>query len=276
MFIHQEYLLTLFNIMGGVRMVTREELIDYINNCITCNNLVTRSKAIAIATEDDSPLLNDIVPLLENSVNVDNFFLKKDSNDKITLVYCRPSYVMIDFGDCIDTIGTNAFFDNKVIRRVCGIGVREISPSAFFASNIQVINFPNLRIIKNHSFVLCSKLEMVISPFVYAVGNYAFGDCRNLSTVKMSPAYIGHYAFHGCISINEFDFSQVKYIGKGGFGDCFSLHGIDAPNLIGINKDAFADCHSLMYVVAPNLIEGRVSDFKGCYSLNKAMLKQLS
>ncbi|MGN0814508.1 MAG: leucine-rich repeat domain-containing protein [Candidatus Coproplasma sp.] len=79
----------------------------------------------------------------------------------------------------------------------------------------------------------------VIPEGITAIGDYAFGDCKNLKgvTIPESVKRIGEGAFLGCIGLTSITIPKdVKYILKYAFGDCFSL--IEIKNLSSLNVTA--------------------------------------
>lgn len=84
---------------------------------------------------------------------------------------------------------------------------------------------------------------------VTSIGNYAFPDCSNLTSVTIpnSVTKIGGYAFDSCSSLTSVNIpNSVISIGDWTFRDCSSLTSINIPdNVISIGKDAFKGCSSL-------------------------------
>lgn len=70
---------------------------------------------------------------------------------------------------------------------------------------------------------------VIMEKGVASVGDYAFHDCRSLTSVDIpaSMKYIGKYAFYSCQKLEEIDIpAGVTEIGPGAFGSCGSLTGI--------------------------------------------------
>ena len=103
---------------------------------------------------------------------------------------------------------------------------------------------------------------------VTAIGNKAFYDCTNLTSVKFPNATkIGDYAFYNCASLTSVDFPNATTIGGHAFEDCTSLTSVDFPNATEIGDYAFSDCASLTSVDFPNATETGYSAFLRCTSL---------
>ena len=128
---------------------------------------------------------------------------------------------------------------------------------------------------------------------VTAIGEKAFSECENLSTITIpnSVISIGNYAFQYCeslttitipnsvTSIGESAFSEsgltsitipnsVLTIGESAFWDCDSLTNITIPNSVtSIGDDAFADCGSLFSITIPKSVSD-IGDYAFSYCEN--------
>ena len=86
----------------------------------------------------------------------------------------------------------------------------------------------------------------ISSSYAKTIGNSAFQECSNLTTVDF-PAVtsIGGYAFQGCSSLITVDFPAVTSIGTYAFQDCSNLTTVDFPAVTSITSSAFRTCSSL-------------------------------
>lgn len=94
---------------------------------------------------------------------------------------------------------------------------------------------------------------------VTSIGQFAFSDCPNLSSVKIpnSVTSIGDFAFFQCGLTSVEMGNSVTSIGKYAFFACSSLANIVIPSLVTkIGMAAFAGCDSLdhIFVAVGNLI----------------------
>ena len=84
---------------------------------------------------------------------------------------------------------------------------------------------------------------------VTSIGEYAFYDCRSLSSVSIpsSVTSIGEYAFKDCSSLSSVSIpSSVTSIGSGVFSRCSNLSGVSIPGSVtSIGNSAFSYCSSL-------------------------------
>ena len=90
----------------------------------------------------------------------------------------------------------------------------------------------------------------------YIIGEYAFYDCENLTSVTISSGvtYVGDYAFMGCGNLTNIVISNsVTGIGRYAFGSCHGLKSVTLPSSVTrIEWGAFSYCS--------NLIDFKISD----------------
>ena len=129
---------------------------------------------------------------------------------------------------------------------------------------------------------------------VYAIGNDAFANCRNLFSVTIpntvtsigrkafswcginsidipnSVTTIGEWAFERCANMESVTIpNSVTVIARGAFEGCSGLPTLDLPSSItSIEVETFAYCSGLKSVTIPNGVEYiGLSAFNGCNSL---------
>ena len=222
--------------------MTREELNNYIDNCILLDEIVSENSEIYRTIHDNC---SDSTPfLLENllgSVYIDGLYVKRDQEGYIHLVYYDGEYETLDLGDCIDAIDVNAFMPNilllpidgidevEVYHRkrmqlvsVSGISVTSIATRAFQASSVREINFPNVSKIGYQCFRK-SKVENITFNELKVLPMHAFLDS----------------------SLKHFEGKKVSCVLRGAFQACHNLTHVYLPSAEFIEESAFWDCESL-------------------------------
>ena len=139
--------------------------------------------------------------------------------------------------------------------------------------------------------------EVIIHDNVLRIGDRAFRDCYNLTSITMNPLVIGTEAFAGCspqeINLGSrlkemqegaflkcFELERVFFpeflpeIPDNAFAYCFSLKRIQLPDsVIRIGRSAFEYCDNLIDIDLPrNLEEIDDSAFSGCYELRSFVM----
>ena len=107
---------------------------------------------------------------------------------------------------------------------------------------------------------------------VTGIGNDAFRDCRDLSTVSIptSVTYIGNDAFSGCVDLSYVGIpNSVTSIGEGAFSGCKGLISVSIPRSVtSIGSLAFFGCSRLASVTIPSSVTSLGGNaFNGCSSL---------
>ena len=161
-----------------------------------------------------------------------------------------------------------------------------IGQSTFVPESLKTVEITDGQKIENEAFYECSNIMRVtISNSVTRIGEYAFYNCRSLTsvifgensqltsigysafigcrslknvTIPNSVTSISDYAFKYCSNLASIAFSengQLTSIGEGAFGDCSSLTSIVIPNSVtSIGSSAFSGCSSLTSIVIPNSV----------------------
>ena len=103
-------------------------------------------------------------------------------------------------------------------------------------------------------FVYHTVRKMSIPSSVTKIGDYAFYNCTNLSSLTLPSGVkeIGFSAFQGCKSLTSVTIpSGVKYISSFTIRDCESLRFINLPSdLKYIGEEAFMNCTGLTSIYA--------------------------
>ena len=146
----------------------------------------------------------------------------------------------------------------KIINRVvvgfeCGDGKEHI------AVKLSEEDFYEVDSIGNKAFEDCENLTSVILPkSVTSIGNQAFYGCKRLDVIKMTDSVvsIGYYAFQGCSALHSFDIpDRVTRIAPGLFGECKSLVSVIIPKSVTrIGNRAFEFCSRLASIDIPDSV----------------------
>ena len=117
----------------------------------------------------------------------------------------------------------------------------------------------------------------VIAEGVTSIGEYAFSDCRSLTSVTIpdSVTSIGEYAFYKCKSLTSVTIpDSVTLIGGAAFYECTSLTSVTIPDSVtNIGADAFSHCTSLTSVTIPDSVTSIGHDaFFLCRSLTSVTI----
>lgn len=126
--------------------------------------------------------------------------------------------------------------------------------------------------------VYCNMPQKIeIGSGVTGIGEYAFYDCRSLSsiTIPNSVTSIGSYAFQSCCSLNSIVIpNSVTSIDSYAFQQCYSLASITIPDgVTSISNYAFQNCCSLASIVIPDSVTSiGNSIFQFCYSFSSIVI----
>ena len=117
----------------------------------------------------------------------------------------------------------------------------------------------------------------VIAEGVTSIGEYAFSDCRSLTSVTIpdSVTLIGGAAFYECTSLTSVTIpDSVTNIGADAFSHCTSLTSVTIPDSVtSIGHDAFFLCRSLISVTIPDSVTSISSyTFGSCTSLTSVTI----
>lgn len=125
--------------------------------------------------------------------------------------------------------------------------------------------------IGNNAFRDCSNLTSVVMPdSVKSIGISAFAQCKNLTDIKISSEIeeIGSSAFSNCALESIEIPNGLKFIESSTFYGC-NFTSIVIPNEVTvIEGSAFAKCTNLTYIIVPASIERIEQEaFSGCTNL---------
>lgn len=101
---------------------------------------------------------------------------------------------------------------------------------------------------------------------VTSVGDCAFCDCRNITTVEIpsSVTSIGKCAFYGCRGIKSITIpSSVRTVAEGAFGGCYSLESVIFEGDCPVGSDLFENVWPSVYYYEGTA--GWSSSFCGCF-----------
>lgn len=121
----------------------------------------------------------------------------------------------------------------------------EIRPYSFYNTKLKAIEIPNsVTSIGEYAFYNCRKLTSVkISEYATSIGDYAFYDCDGLSAIIIPDhlTSIGNYSFQDCDYLKKVEFgNSVQSIGNFAFSRCYRLKEIVIPSsVIEIGYDVF-------------------------------------
>ena len=158
---------------------------------------------------------------------------------------CR-SLTSIEISSSVISIGNYAF---NGCRSLTSINVEENNQSycsedaiLFNKDKTELIRYPSKKVDKQY----------VIPNSVTSIGNYAFEDCSNLTSIDIpsSVTSIGNSAFAGCSSLTSIEIPEgVTSIGEYAFYNCRSLTSIEIPNSVtSIGEKAFNECKNLLFI----------------------------
>ena len=197
--------------------------------------------------------------------------------------------VSATIGNCVTSIGDNAFYNPNVVSgyrsvlssvtipsTVTSIGnnafklcsgltsvsipnnVTSIGEDAFYGSGVKSIILPSrLTSISYGTFRYCSGLTSVLIPNgVTSIGAWSFDECKSLSsvTIPSTVTSIGNGAFYGCSGLTSVSIDGGS-IGDNAFQNCYGLTSLSINNgVTSIGEAAFAGCSGLTSVVIPNSV----------------------
>lgn len=156
--------------------------------------------------------------------------------------------------DTVKEIGSEAFQETQITSLIIPESVRKIEFNAFKDSSITDVKWPvSLKTITGFFGNKVLK-EISIPSTVNAIGNNAFGCCRNLMSVHIP--------------------NGVTSIGDAAFNGCSSLVAIELPDsLTEIGERAFWYCNNLCYINIPKGVK-KIPGFIGCENLKTVKMSR--
>ena len=119
---------------------------------------------------------------------------------------------------------------------------------------------------------------------ITTVGNYAFSNCSNLTSVILpNCGSLGESAFAVCRRLLSAGLPKCESIGGGAFTTCQSLNNIDAPILTTLGNNAFYNSGLLTFngplvtSIGDTCFQGasRLTHTASCYNSTKRLPKKL-
>jgi hypothetical protein len=110
-----------------------------------------------------------------------------------------------------------------------------------------------------------------IPASVIGIGNYAFSNCTNLTSVTLPStlAYLNMGAFEYCTGLKSITFpTSLINIWNGAFSGCKGLTSLTIPSTTTVYGGAFSNCTGLLSANYPNPPYSQAGIFNGCTSLN--------
>ena len=184
--------------------------------------------------------------------------------------------------DSVTSIGKAAFFGCKSLTSITiPDGVTSIGEMAFFGCSSLTAFYDKFASADNRclivdgvlkSFAPAGITEYVIPDSVTSIGDYAFVDCKSLTsvTISNSATSIGDYAFADCGSLTSIIIpNSVTSIGNSAFFGCESLTSVAIPDSVtSIGDRAFVGGGSLTSIIIPNSVTSiGKSAFSNCSGL---------
>ena len=203
----------------------------------------------------------------------------------------------VTIGNSVTSIGDGAFYsctgltkaEFSSIESVCGIEYKDgHSNPLTYAQHLYIdgkevkeLVIPNgVTSIGNYAFQNCKYLTSVFIPnSVTSIGYQAFYQCFGLTSVTIpnSVTSIDDYAFYWCYNLTSVTIGNgVTSIGVEAFRDCNRITSLSIGNSVtSIGYGAFYQCYVLTSVTIPNSVTSIGDDaFYGCYGLTSANIPE--
>ncbi len=235
-----------------------------------------------------------------------------NQNDNLTSILIDDSnpYYSSDGSALFDKYKTKMFFAVKSLREYAiPSSVSEIIQEAFYnCRHLKTLVLPlRLKSVNGHHFSNCDSLysisvdeknpylcsdgsalynkdkselvfvyhtvrKMSIPSSVTKIGDYAFYNCTNLTSIELPSGVteIGDYAFYNCTNLSSLTLpSGVKEIGFSAFQGCKSLTSVTIPSGVKyISSFTFMNCESLRFINLPSDLKYIGEEaFEGCTGL---------
>ena len=218
--------------------------------------------------------------------NLVNIKLPENLTEIGRYAFCDCSQLKVDLPGNIEKIGDSTFMDCKSLTEItipksltyCGYDIFS------GCSNLKTIKFekgittiPEKLFWGRYHGWFDGLEEIDIPETVTTIGEYAFDNCKNLTTVTgmKNVTKIGDNAFCDCSNLVNIKLPEnLTEIGDNAFCDCSNLVNIKLPeNLTEIGDNAFYNCSNLKEITIPDTVESMgTSIFYGCTSLKSVVL----
>jgi len=256
------------------------------DGCINLTNICYRGKTYSYENIED----------LYNEIRYPDGYRIEDG----VLLGCSTSHEgRFTIPDGVHTIGGKAFYNCSKITSIDipDSVVALVSEQAFSGcTSLEEVNYLdathtlqelfaifdklNMLTIENGVLIDCNEAingEVNIPNTVSAIGDGAFSDCYNLTSVVFPKemSYIGDSAFVRCYNLSSVAIPpKVEFISDHAFAYCYKLSSINIPNNVNsIGDYAFDNCCSLSEVIIPESVTAiGYSAFSGCISLSDIVI----
>lgn len=212
----------------------------------------------------------------------------------------KTSATSLSVGDCVDTIGSDTFFDFRLLTSASiSNSVTAIGNSFQSCSALTTINVPSSVVkVEPLCFLNCTSLPVTDNiryADTYAVeaidktltsysvksgtrfiGSDCFSGCTSLTSVSLPSSLfsIDWYAFQGCSSLESITIpSSVNYVHTGAFDHC-GLTSVTIPNsVVEMDEYAFYYCTNLLSAtIGSGLSVISNSAFSNCSALTSVSI----
>ncbi|MBO7344655.1 MAG: leucine-rich repeat protein, partial [Clostridia bacterium] len=218
------------------------------------------------------------------------FYKMKNIGAKAFKDCSKLSVVIIS--DCLEEIGENAFYYCSELTSIyIPATLKTIGKNAFFnCSKLEKITIESLEnwfsidgkkdlLSRPRKLYLDNELitDVVIPNAVTNLGDYAFYNCENLTTINLTEniTSIGDYAFCNCKNLTTINLTEnITSIGDYAFCNCTLLSNVKLPEqLTHLGASAFMNCKGITKISVPSGVKiiGN-SAFKGCDNLEEITL----
>ena len=201
--------------------------------------------------------------------------------------------------EIIETVGQSAF-------RTCPVYTVQLpnasyigSEQFYFIDTLLSVNIPNVEIVSDHAFRSCenltgdfilnnvtsigeyafysTKISSIQAPLATSIGNYAFGECRQLTDVEIpNVVTIGNQAFSGARLIhNNISCPNATYVGSYAFANCYRVKQLVLPNVEKVGESAFQFCQQATQILIPKVTKLGRNAFRSCDALTSVSLPVL-
>jgi len=250
---------------------------------VSLSNQLPKYGSIVIVTTTPN-IGYELVSIQVDGVDIEGNTFVVSGNHVVTATFAQYG-VLLAFGTCGAEVDWGLLDSGQLIIRGSGLmydySASNTAPWYSFWTEIKSIEILNgVSSIENYAFDNCRNLTSVTIPSsVTSIGVYAFNNCSSLTSVIIpsSVTYIENYAFFGCSSLTSVTIpSSVTSIREGTFFWCRGLTSITIPSSVtSIGDNAFYECSSLTNVAIPNSVTSiGGGTFYGCSGLESVVIPE--